>query len=273
MQTSFRNNSLSEQKAASAALTRLSPAFVALLVQLLALCIILLLATILPLQELTMFEWAVLQGITAASISYQLKMPIWWLPIHLIFTPALVATLALALSPLWSFGAFLVIALIFGKTYQTQVPFYLSSQAAAKTLASLMPKEKNFSFIDLGCGCGGLLNNLSKIRPNGNFHGIEAAPIPFLLGKLRTMVSTPEKTIRWGNFWKHNLSSYDVVYAYLSPVPMQTLWHKACREMRPGSILISNSFAIPGIKPEKILELNDFTGSTLYLWRIGENTE
>jgi hypothetical protein len=272
MQMPFRNNYLSEQKTTSV-LTRLPPAFVALLVQLLALCTMLLFATILPLQKLNLLEWAVLQGITAATISSQLKMPIWWLPIHLIFTPAIVASLALALPPLWFFGAFLVIALIFGKTYQTQVPLYLSSQEAAKTLASLLPNKKDFSFIDLGCGCGGLLNNLSKIRPNGSFHGIEAAPIPFLLGKLRTMVSTPEKTIRWGNFWKHNLSSYDVVYAYLSPVPMQTLWRKACREMRPGSILISNSFAIPGVEPEKILELNDFTGSTLYLWRIGENTE
>jgi hypothetical protein len=272
MQTPFRNNFLSEQKAASA-LTRLPPAFVAFLVQLLALCTMLLLVTTLPLQKLNTFEWAVLQGLTAATISYQLKMPIWWLPIHLVFTPALVATLALALSPLWFLGAFLVIALIFGKTYQTQVPLYLSSQAAARTLASLLPNEKNFSFIDLGCGCGGLLNNLSKIRPKGNFHGIEAAPIPFLLGKLQAMVSTPDKTIRWGNFWKHNLSSYDIVYAYLSPVPMHTLWHKACREMRPGSILISNSFTIPGVKPEKILELNDFTGSTLYIWRINENTE
>ncbi len=272
MQTSFRNNFLSTKKATSA-LTRLPPAFVALLVQLLALCTMLLVANTLPLQKLTMFEWAVLQGVTAATISHQLKMPIWWFLIHLIFTPALVATLALSLSPLWFFGAFLVIALIFGKTYQTQVPLYLSSQEAAKTLASLLPNKKKFSFIDLGCGCGGLLNNLSKIRPNGSFHGIEAAPIPFLLGKLQAIVSTPNKTIQWGNFWKHNLSSYDVVYAYLSPVPMQTLWHKACREMQPGSILISNSFIIPGVKPEKTLELNDFTGSTLYLWRIGENTE
>lgn len=272
MQTSFRNNLCDAQKGTSA-LACLPPAFVALFVQLLALCAMLLLATTMLLQQWNMFEWAVLQGFIAGTISYQLKMPIWWVPIHLIFTPAIVATLALALSPLWFFGAFLTIVLIFGKTYQTQVPLYFSSQEAAKTLASLLPNQKNFSFIDLGCGYGGVLNKLSNILPNGNFHGIEAALIPFLLSKLQAMVSTPKMTIRWGDFWKHNLSSYDIVYAYLSPVPMQTLWYKACREMRPGSILISNSFSIPGVKPERIIKISDFTGSILYLWRINTNTK
>ena len=269
------HNNLIRGQSLLSVLTRFPPAIIALIAQLLALIILLVLVTtLIPIQTLNSFEWAVLQGIIAATISFQLKMPIWWLPIHLIFAPALAATLALDLSPLWFLGAFLFIVLIFGEIYLTQVPLYLSSQEAAKTIASLLPDHKNFSFIDLGCGCGGLLNNLSRIRPDGNFYGIETAPIPFLLGKLRTMVAMPNNnTIRWGDFWKHNLSSYDIVYAYLSPVPMQTLWRKACSEMKPGSLLISNSFIIPGIIPEKCITLNDFTGSTIYLWRIGDNTE
>lgn len=247
---------------------RLKPSFIALFVQLQALFAMMLLATLLPTQIFSIFEWAAIQGISAAVISYQLKMPIWWLPIHLMFIPLIVATLTLALPPLWFLSAFFIIALLYGKTYQTQVPLYLTSQKAAITLAALLPKQKNFSFIDLGCGYGGLLNNLGKARPNGDFHGIEAAPIPFLLGKIQSLSSTPRKTIRWGDFWKHDLSSYDVVYAYLSPAPMKALWRKAHREMQPGSILISNSFTILGVEPEKIIELDDLTGSTLYLWRI-----
>jgi hypothetical protein len=65
-----------------------------------------------------------------------------------------------------------------------------------------------------------------------------------------------------------DLSQHDVVYAYLSPVPMALLWRKVRKEMHPGSILISNSFVVPGIEPEITLKLGDFGGSTLYLWRI-----
>jgi hypothetical protein len=272
MHKSFRNN-LNGAQTDTSAIAGLPPALVALLVQLLALSVVLLLVATALLQQWRIFEWAVLQGLIAASISYPLKLSIWWIPIQLLFTPALVATLALALSPLWFFAGFLLIVLIYGKTYQTQVPLFFSSQEAAQALASLLPSQKNFSFIDVGCGYGGLLNKLAEVRPDGKFHGIEAALLPCLLGKFQEMVSTSDKTIRWGDFWQHNLSSYDVVYAYLSPVPMQALWGKACREMRPGSIFISNSFMIPGIRPDKIVELSDFTESALYLWQIRKDTE
>jgi hypothetical protein len=49
---------------------------------------------------------------------------------------------------------------------------------------------------------------------------------------------------------------------------MKSLWQKARKEMRPGSLLISNTFIIPGVTPYKSIKLNDFTKSTLYLWKI-----
>lgn len=245
-----------------------SPSLAALLVQLVAILVIYLLAIIPYMPLFSIFVWAVLQGVVAAVISYQLNMPRWWLPIHLMFIPALVVTLSLALSPIWFLGTFLILVLVYGKTYQTQVPLYLSSSKATQALALLLPEHKKFTLIDLGCGCGGLLNDLSKIRPNGYFYGIEAAPIPFVISKLRSMVVTPNCTIQWGDIWSYDLSNYDVVYAYLSPIPMEELWCKARREMRPDSIFISNSFIVPGVKPDKSIKLDDLTNATLYIWRI-----
>lgn len=244
-----------------------SPSLVALFTQILALLVscALVIAITLP---LTLLEWAALQGVIAGFIGYRLKMPIWWLPIHLLFLPAIMAMLTLGLSPLWFCAAFLLLFLIYGKTYQTQVPLYLSSQDVTQAMASLLPTQREFSFIDLGSGCGGLLNELSKTQPHGTYYGVEAAPLPFLISKLRSISLISRCRIKWGDFWQHDLSHYDVVYAYLSPVPMESLWQKACQEMNPGSILISNTFVIPGVEPERSIPLNDFSGSTLYLWRI-----
>lgn len=245
------------------------PSLTALGIQLLALLFVFLFISVFSITFLSVFELALVQGIIAAAISYKQEMPKWWIPMHLIFTPALVATLALSISPIWFLAAFLILILMYGNTFQTQVPLYLSSNEAADSLAALLPKQQDFSLIDVGCGCGGLLSQLSKTHSSeGNFFGIEAAPIPFLLSKLRMMFNAPNCSVQWGDFWKHDLAPYDVVYAYLSPVPMASLWHKARKEMRPGSIFISNSFIIPGIEPEQSIKLNDFTGSTLYLWRI-----
>lgn len=245
-----------------------SPACVALLTQALSLVAILLLIRVFPEQQLSIFEWAIAQGVLAALISLRLKIPSWWIFIHLIFMPTLTATLALSLPPFWFCIGFLLLILIYGNTYQTQVPLYLSSQEVTKALISLLPKQRNFSFIDLGCGCGGLLKNLSHVLSNGSYYGIEAAPLPYVVSKLRNIVLAPKNTIIWGNFWKDDLAQYDVVYAYLSPVPMKSLWEKARQEMQPGSIFISNSFIIPDVSPEKSVKLNDFSGSTLYMWRI-----
>ena len=213
-------------------------------------------------------QWALMQGVTAAAIGRWLGMAAWWLPVHLVFAPALVAALALDLPPLWFLGGFLLLALVYGNTYQTQVPLYLSSRAAVRALASLLPERDGFSFLDLGAGCGGLLHHLRKARPDGIYHGIEAAPLPLVLGKCRNVFAATGCRMSWGNFWNQDLAPYDVVYAYLSPRPMVDLWRKARREMRPGSIFVSNSFAIPGVAPEFSLELNDLGGSTLHLWRM-----
>lgn len=217
---------------------------------------------------LNIFAWAMVQGLLAGFVSYYLRMPKWWIPIHLVFMPLAIVVLALNISSTWFLILFLCLLFTYGKTYKTQVPLYLSSKSVNQALATLLPKQGQFSFIDIGSGCGGLVSNLANTHKNGLFYGIEYAPLPFLISKLRSMFSTPTSKIVWGDFWKHDLSSYDVVYAYLSPVPMASLWQKATQEMRPGSFLISNSFIIPDIPPDKSIKLDDFSNSTLYLWKI-----
>lgn len=256
----------------SVSIASMPPALTALLAQFMALLVMglvmIMVSTLVQGQLPDQIQWALLQGVIAAGIGHWLGMARWWLPINLLFVPALVAALAMALSPFWFLGAFLLLVLIYGKIYQTQVPLYLSSHVAVKTIASLLPQQHGFSFIDLGSGCGGLLQQLSKTRPDGDYHGIEAAPLPFLLSKCRGILGATGWHASWGNFWSLDLAHYDVVYAYLSPVPMAMLWRKIRKEMRPGSIFISNSFMIPGIEPEVTLKLDDFGGSTLYLWRL-----
>ena len=245
-----------------------APTCVALITQVLSLLITLLLLLFFPEQKLSIFQWSIVQGVIATMISFRLNMANWWKIIHFLFMPTLAITLSLNLPTYWFGIGFLLLALIYGKTYQTQVPLYLSSQEVTKALISLLPKQRKFSFIDLGCGCGGVLNSLSQEQSNGSYYGVEAAPLPYLVSKLRNILFSSNYTIKWGDFWKKDLAPYDVVYAYLSPVPMKSLWEKAKQEMQPGSIFISNSFLIPDVLPEKRIELNDFSGSTLYMWRI-----
>ncbi len=211
---------------------------------------------------------ALIEGGVAAALGYRLGLAPWWVPIQAGFVPALVAMLSLDIPPLWFLAGFTVLALVYWTTFRTRVPLYFSSRNARKRLCELLPESAGFSFIDLGCGLGGVLAHLGKRRSDGHYRGIEAAPLPYLISWLRARGGAADCRILWGSFWTLDLADYDVVYAYLSPVPMSDLWHKIRAEMRPGSLFISNSFDIAGANPTSIVKADGVQGSTLYVWRL-----
>lgn len=214
---------------------------------------------------------ASIQGSIAAALShYGLRMKAWWLPIQFLFMPTLITALSLDIAPAWFLLAFLLLLAVYWSVFRTQVPLYLSSRAAWRALAELLPAQlpnkPDVRMIDLGSGLGGLLDYLGHLRPQGHYVGIEAAPLPFALGWLR--VRGKNCDMRYGSFWRHSLAGYDVVYAYLSPVPMADLWRKASAEMQPGSLFISNTFAVPSVIPTETVQIDDFHGSTLYIYKM-----
>lgn len=212
--------------------------------------------------------WAWVQGIVAARLGRGLGMEAWWLPIHALFVPGLVWLLGFDLPPHYSLGVFCVLASVYWGVSRTRVPLFLSSRAAARAVADLLPQERGFTFLDLGCGLGGVLSCLARARPAGRYYGIESAPVPFLLSWLRVALGAQACRVTWGDFQNLDLGRYDVVYAYLSPAAMSGLWDKASREMRAGSLLISNSFAVPGVPPAFTLATGTQAGSMLLLWRM-----
>lgn len=212
--------------------------------------------------------WALLQGIVAARLGRGLGMEAWWLPMHALFVPGLVWTLGFGLPPVYALAAFCLLASLYWGVSRTRVPLFLSSRAAAQAVADLLPQERSFTFLDLGCGLGGVLACLARARPAGRYYGIESAPVPFLLSRLRAAFGAQSCRISWGDFRDLDLGRYDVVYAYLSPAAMGDLWHKASREMRSGSLLISNSFAVPGVPPALTVATGAHGDSRLLLWRM-----
>lgn len=208
--------------------------------------------------------WSSVQGACAALISYKLGAPRWWLFIHLVFLPLVVAANRLAAPPLTWLGGFILLLLLFWRTDREQVPLFLTNKRTAHAVAELLPATP-CACIDLGCGTGALLGLLAKSRPDSTFVGIEHAPLPFLVAWLRSL-SLPNLTIRYGDFWRENLDAYQFVYVFLSPVPMPRLWHKACAEMTPNGILVSNSFEIPGILANRSITVPDRRRTRLFCY-------
>lgn len=209
----------------------------------------------------------VFQGGVAAAASLALRADNWWIPIHLAFGPALLFAARLGLHPGWYLGAFVLLLLIYGSSFRTQVPLFLSNRETARVVADLLPADRSVRLLDLGSGTGSMLRNLAAAHPQSQFVGIESAFLPYLISRLATQAQ-PNCVIHRADFWVSKFGEFDVVYAFLSPVPMPRLWRKLNVELKRGSLLIANSFPVPTVTPERVVDVGDRRGTRLYLYRI-----
>jgi len=207
------------------------------------------------------------QAALAACTSFLLRAEKWWIVIHIAFMPAVVGLRRLNLPPTVYLGGFVLLMLVYWSTFRSRVPLYLSNRLTAAAVLAQLPQTGGLRVIDVGAGTGVALQRLAQARPDATFTGIEHAPLPFLLAWLTTR-NLPQCHVKFGDFWRLSLAEYDVVYAFLSPVPMPRLWQKARQEMRAGSLLISNSFPVPGVQPQRVIEVADRRGTRLYCYTL-----
>lgn len=205
-------------------------------------------------------------GAAALLIATVTRQAWWWRLIHVAFAPLAWAVGQLAIDPGWFLLAFMLLLLVYRGALTGQVPLYLSNTTTAAALAELTADRPGMRFLDLGAGLGSVVRPLAQARPDARLCGVENAPATWLAGRLWT-AGLDNCDWRWGDLWKTGLADHDVVYAFLSPAPMAALWHKVESEMRPGSLFISNSFAVPGVEPSSVVELDDARQTRLYCYR------
>ncbi len=251
----------------STVIQRLPPALLALAVHLPAWGILLPLALAGDAMHLVrhVYGLCLTEGVAAWALSRWLRLPQWWQAINLVFFPIVYLTMNVRIDPAWYLVAFAILALTSLGAVGNRVPLYLSSRKAMEEVGRRLPPGRGISFVDLGAGLGGPLSYLSGIRPDVRHFGVETAPLNWLVSRLRL---GRRASVRLGSLWDEDLGRFDVVYVYLSPAPMARLWHKARQEMRPGSLLISNSFTVPGQLPDEIVDLRDLGRSRLLIWRM-----
>jgi SAM-dependent methyltransferase len=255
-----------------------APAVRALLLQILAFPLMLatvwLLARAGLFHSLSMRAWlgvALVQGAWAAALSWRAGLASWWRAIQFLFPPVLLlareAADALALPPGAFLAIFLFLLLLYWSTFRTQVPYYPSGRRVWEEVARQLPPDRPLRIVDIGSGLGGLVLDLARRRPDCEVSGIELAPLPWLASRLRALATHSRARFLRGDYNKLNFGNYDVVFAYLSPAAMGSLWRKAEAEMRPGSVLVSYEFVIAEREPDRRVVT---TGSRkiLHIWHF-----
>lgn len=209
-------------------------------------------------------------GATAAALGFWGGLARWWLPLQAGFPLAAGAGVWLHVPAGAYLAAFLLLLAVQWNAARGGVPLFLTNRLTWAALNDLLPDRPGLVVADVGSGLGGTLLSLARARPEGRFVGIETAPLPFAVSWLRVRASGLSGRLRlvYGDYRSQDFSAFDAVYCFLSPLPMPEIHAKASREMRPGSMLISNSFTVPDHPADEIVTVADRRRTQLHVWRF-----
>lgn len=166
---------------------------------------------------------------------------------------------------LFFFGVFL--SIVFWSLHNGISPMPTSTKAK-NAILKLLPSEVKGDILELGSGWGTLAFPIADHYPHLAVFAYETSFIPFYFSKIRQFVQQrPNLKLIRQNFFTTSFHNGEVIVCYLYPEAMWQLKEKFEQELKPGTWIISNTFAIPGWKPFSVIELDDLYHSKVYLYQ------
>ena len=140
---------------------------------------------------------------------------------------------------------FVVLLFYLCLAFVTGAPFVPSTDPTAVAMIKFARIKKGVKVYDLGSGNGKLL--FLAAQQVATAVGLEINPLLVIWSRLRAFLSPYRGMVstRWQYFWRANLSDSDVVFVYLLPWRMEKLEKKLKQELKPGAVIVSNSFIFP----------------------------
>ncbi len=164
---------------------------------------------------------------------------------------------------------FLLICLIVIWTIKNGISPMPTSPKARQQLLKLLPEKLEGTIYELGSGWGGLALTLARRYPDSNVIGYENSPIVYGTSKCFLICSScPNLELKYADFYGKELQDAALIVCYLFPKAMERLSVKFKHELKPGTLIASNTFALPNWQPEKVLEIDDFFHTKIYLYRV-----
>lgn len=128
-------------------------------------------------------------------------------------------------------------------------PYVPSNDEKLKTMLKLAKIKNGTKVADIGSGNGKVVIAMAKLGAEA--HGYEINPFLVWRAKQNVKKAGVEKNahIHWRNFWYVNFSKFEVVTLYGITWIMKRLEKKLRKELKKGSIVVSNYFQFPNWHP------------------------
>jgi hypothetical protein len=144
-----------------------------------------------------------------------------------------------------------------------------STRKARKALLELAPKEMRGNIAELGSGWGGLAFALAKHYPEASVSAYELSYVPYLFSTLRLKLQG-QNNLQFlrEDFLTADLSQTALIVTYLFPGGMGKIAAQLIPRLRKNTILLTNTFALPGHHSEQKIILKDFYHTPVYRYRV-----
>jgi precorrin-6B methylase 2 len=144
-----------------------------------------------------------------------------------------------------------------------------SSRKAQKAIITAIAPDTRGLIFDLGSGWGNLAFPLARSFPQAAIRGIELSLLPWAVSRIRASLFGPSNLdIQRGNFQDISLGEAEVIVCYLFPGAMTSLKTKFENELKPNTLIVSNTFRLAGWEPEEIITLDDIHHTPIYRYRV-----
>jgi len=144
-----------------------------------------------------------------------------------------------------------------------------SSAKAYTAMLTLAEETANGTIVDLGSGWGNFVIPMAKKNPQRQVVGYELSFLPWLSSSLiKKVLGLQNLTLFRQDFYHADLSKASVLVSYLFPQAMEKIEHKLLNEQHNIDFLISNNFALPTSKALKVVQIDDFYKSPIYLYKM-----
>jgi hypothetical protein len=165
-------------------------------------------------------------------------------------------------------GYFLVI-FIFDLLLRGFSPFFSSRPWVVEQILrelTLPPGEP--VIIALSSGRSGFLRALEiRYQKRGTLIGVEVKLFPYVVAKVQSWLRRSRIKVLRQPIYRVNVKEAELIYCHLYPPDMEGLGKKLKFECRPGAMVVSTGFNIPGLQPKKVIGLPDRIGRFDFLSR------
>ena len=154
-------------------------------------------------------------------------------------------------------------------TLKTGISPMPSSLQVRLVVLEASEQAKDGGIIDLGSGWGTLLFAMSKKYPDRQLIGYELSWLPWAYSRIVVAIYGMQHVkIYRSSFLDADLSFSSLLLCYLHPEGMQELQQKLSDECVANTMLISSTFALPGIEAKQTVQLDDLYQTPIYVYQL-----